>query len=65
MSIKATLKKGDRLVWKLEINDASREGLMCLKDIFSKMGPHGRKYLKKRIETSNPEIKKILKDLGS
>jgi len=51
------VKKGETSGWKLEINDSSKECLSSLEGISKKLGPHGRKYLAKRVETSNPEVK--------
>ena len=48
----------------MEINDSSQECLASLEGIGKKLGPHGRKYLAKRIETSNPEVKKTLENSG-
>ena len=61
---KISLRKGTKTGWELKIDDSSKECQSTLGEIGGKMGPHGRKYLKKRIETSSPEVKKTLKDSG-
>ena len=60
---KVTLKRGKDRAWSLEVNDASPECLASLKIISGKLGRQGKKYLAKRIETSNPEVAKVLEDL--
>ena len=60
---KVTLKRGKDRAWNLEVNDASPECLASLKMISGKLGLKGKKYLAKRIETSNPEVAKVLQAL--
>ncbi len=60
---KVTLKRGKDRAWSLEVNDSSPECLASLKKISGKLGRQGKKYLAKRIETSNPEVAKVLEDL--
>jgi len=60
---KVTLKRGKDRAWSLEVNDPSPECLASLKNISGKLGPKGKKYLAKRIETSNPEVAKALQAL--
>ena len=60
---KVTLKRGKDRAWSLEVNDSSPECLASLMMISVKMGRQGNIYLAKRIETSNPEVAKVLQAL--
>jgi hypothetical protein len=50
--------------WKLVIDELGPACEESLKRIVRDLGPYSRKYLAKRIETSNPEVKKILEGRG-
>ena len=50
--------------WKLKIEDLTPECRRSLENASKNLGPHSKNYLARRIETDNPEVKKILKEIG-
>ena len=50
--------------WKLVIGELSPACKQSLEKTSRSLGPHSKKYLAKRIETDNPEVKKALKEMG-
>ena len=61
---KVTLKRGKQRAWSLQINDASPKCLDSLKKISENLGKNSKKYLSRRIETSDSVVAKVLKDLN-
>ena len=61
---KISLKRGTKRAWSLVVNDSSPECLESLKKISGDLGKHSKKYLRQRIETSDPVVAKVLKDLN-
>ena len=59
---RVVFKKGEKRAWIIEVNDASQDCEEVLKEISGDLGKHGRKYLRDRIVTSDPEVAKILQD---
>ncbi len=53
------LVRGDDTAFKLVV-DSSPECVDVLKDIYANAGPDTRKYITKRIETNDPELKKVI-----
>jgi hypothetical protein len=53
------LVRGDDTAFKLVV-DSSPECKDVIKDIYDNAGPDTRKYITRRIETSDPELKKII-----
>jgi hypothetical protein len=50
--------------WKMVIDQLSPACEASLKQISQNLGPHSRRYIAKRIETSNPEVKRTLEEMG-
>ena len=50
--------------WKLLIDELTPKCEEVLKEAAENLGPHSKSYLAKRIETSNPEVKKFLEKMG-
>ena len=49
--------------WKLELETLTPECEVAFKEVSENLGSHGRKYLGKRLETTNPEVKKFFKKM--
>lgn len=61
---KMKLKPDSETGWKLNLDESTPECLKSLNQIAENLGPHGKELLAKRIEVSDPEVKKILRELG-
>jgi hypothetical protein len=61
---KIKLKPDPETGWKLNLDGWTPECLMALEQIAENVGPHGKELLAKRIEVSDPKVKKFLQELG-
>ena len=50
--------------WKLVIDELTPTCKESLVKTSNQLGPHSKKYLAKRLETSNPKVKKALEEMG-
>jgi len=50
--------------WILRIDSVGDECGEALTKATSKLGPHARRFLARRIETNNPEVEKFLDSIG-
>lgn len=61
---KLKLKPDPEIGWKLDLDGSSTECLKSLEQVSKNLGPHGKEFLARRIESTNPEVKKTLRELG-
>jgi len=54
---------GDDRAWKIKIKNLSPPCERALRNICQNLGPQGRKFLVKRIETSNPEVQRAIAEI--
>ena len=52
------------LIWKLRIDSAGDECCDALTEATSKLGPHAKRSLARRIETDNPKVEAFLESIG-
>ena len=58
-----TFVEDSNLGWKLQLETMDTSCRSSLEKASQNLGPHGKKYLKKRIVTSNAKVKKGLDNL--
>jgi len=52
------------LGWTLRLTAIDPSCKAALRDAIQRLGPHGRRYLAKRLIAANPDTEKTLKELG-
>lgn len=58
------LKLDDKLGWTLNMDAVTSSCRVALKEVSASLGPHSRRYLAKRLTTTNPDVEQLLKKLG-
>lgn len=63
-SCKMTFCPDSETVWKLRIDSVGDECCEALTEATSKLGPHAKRSLARRIETDNPQVEAFLESIG-
>ena len=58
------LTRDDRLGWTVRLDEVTPSCRAALKEVSETLGPHSRRYLAKRLTTTNPDADHLLKQLG-
>ena len=58
------LARDEKLGWRFTLDAIDEHCQAELRRISETLGPHGKRYLAKRLTTTNPDAAKLLKQLG-